>query len=120
VTAWGLFEFDDQSRKTVLYISNKTSDLSGTILHTFMTSRWCPRLQCFLAEYVLADHAKRLTGRWRLPARFQQDIDQLSMTQRKEFLERLENESKLAAPILLEKLRAYCEETTKADNEGVV
>lgn len=117
VRVWGVYEFDAHTKKTILYISGKANNTASTVLHTFMTSRMCPRLQCFLAEYVSADQAGRLGGQWGLPARLQQDLDQLSGVERDQFVSRFEKESKLGAPILLEQLRAYCEELSEIGRE---
>jgi hypothetical protein len=70
-----------------------------------------------LAEYVLADQAGRIDGPWRLPARLQQDLDQLCQNERDQFVSRLAKESKLGAPILLEQIRVYCEELSEVRRE---
>jgi hypothetical protein len=108
---WGAFEhqLDDFARNTNLYISGQQKDLAGAILHTFLSSRRCARLQCFLAEYVLADTAGRLTEDWELPQRFQEDVLILTDDELKSFVSRLEQESTLGAPILMAKLRSLCE-----------
>lgn len=75
-----------------------------------MSSRRCTRLQCFLAEYLLADQEKTLSKEWELPDRFQRDIDGLSSEDLAELLERLEQEVVSEAPELIAKLRVYCED----------
>lgn len=72
-----------------------------------MSSRMCDRLQCFLAEYVLAHEAELLTEEWEPSARFQHDLDLLSPKERSVFLKRLETDSSLGTPILFAKLRSY-------------
>ncbi|KAF2250194.1 hypothetical protein BU26DRAFT_564071 [Trematosphaeria pertusa] len=116
---WGLFERDGHTGRTVLYVSGKQRDVAGTVLHTFLSSRRCVRLQCFLAEYVLADQAGTLTEEWELPERLQWDVDMLGREELKELLERLETETTLEAPILVAKLRGYCEEQVEKRKEPV-
>lgn len=100
---------DLEPKTTILYISCKTENSFGVILHTFMSSMMCGRLQCFLAEYVLADEGETLTEEWGLPKRFQEGMDLLSQEVKMAYLGRLECESSLGAPILLAKLRRYYE-----------
>ncbi|KAF2680737.1 hypothetical protein K458DRAFT_392411 [Lentithecium fluviatile CBS 122367] len=106
----GAPRLDPRTRTTYLYISAKSTDLAGTVLHTFLSSRRCSRTQCFLAEYVLADQARRLSEEWELPERLQIDIDVLDPNKLKQLLERLEMEGSLDAPVLFAKLRGYCED----------
>jgi hypothetical protein len=107
---WGLYEIDADTHTTYLYISAKSTDLAGTVLHTFMSSRRCSRLQCFLAEYGLAEQTGGLSERWGLPGRLQGDVDLLGKVELGELLERFENEGSLEAGGLFAKLRGYCEE----------
>lgn len=117
IQIWGLFERDVHSKKTILYISGKQKNVGGVVLHTFLSIRMCPRLQCFLAEYVLAAQAKRLTKEWNIPERFQSDMDLLTDKEKKRLLKRLEDESSLAAPILCAKLTAYLEDQLQKDKD---
>ncbi|KAH7401637.1 hypothetical protein BKA66DRAFT_565254 [Pyrenochaeta sp. MPI-SDFR-AT-0127] len=115
--AWGIFELDTHTRTTYLYISTKSHDFTGTVLHTYMSSRRCTRMQCFLAEYELADLANSLSKEWGLPDRFQKDIDALCTENLAELLERLEQEPISDAPVLMAKLKVYCEEVLERKKE---
>lgn len=121
---WGLFErvTTPPNAKTIIYLSATTppSDLPGALLHTFLSSRGLSRLQCFLAEYVLADAAGQLTGTWGLPARLQRDVERLRREELRVLRERLDGEGRIEAPVLLAKLAGLCEELEEGGNDGVV
>lgn len=74
-------------------------------------------MQCFLAEYELADLANSLSKEWGLPDRFQKDIDALCTENLAELLERLEQEPISDAPVLMAKLKVYCEEVLERKKE---
>jgi hypothetical protein len=45
---WAVYSVDEDSALHI-YLSRNVQDLSGVILHTFLSSRGCPRLECFQA-----------------------------------------------------------------------
>ncbi|KAJ4299053.1 hypothetical protein N0V90_004297 [Kalmusia sp. IMI 367209] len=96
---WGLYEFDNHTHTTYIYISAKQPDLA--------------------AEYVLADQAERLTEDWELPERLQEDIEMLRRDELQALGERLNNEKGLEAPILLAKLAGLCEELLEKEKEPI-
>ncbi|KAI1843142.1 hypothetical protein JX266_010669 [Neoarthrinium moseri] len=75
---WGLYEIDPASDCITLYLSNYATDRASTILHTFLSSQQCSRLECFMAEQTMAELNGRLSPGWQLPERIVQDIQQLS------------------------------------------
>lgn len=109
---WGLSERETHAgtTRTHLYISGKQEDLAGAVMHVFLSSRGISRLQCFLAEYVLADQAERLTEDWELPGRVQGDFAVLTREEVGVLRGRLDEEGKIEAPVLLAKLAGVCEE----------
>lgn len=118
-TIWGLSEISIQDGITYLYISAKSPDFASAVLHTFLSSRKISRMQCFLAEYVLADQEERLEGEWELPVRLQADVELLTMEELKELAGRLDSEGRLEAPVLLAKLAGLCEELIEKTKEPV-
>ncbi|CZR58560.1 related to glycosyl transferase [Phialocephala subalpina] len=87
---WGLYDVDVVSGTTDLYISEKTADVTSTILHTFMSRMGCTRAQCYMAEIALSEHNGSLTeGTWTLAPRIVHDIKLLSPTELLLFLQHL-------------------------------
>lgn len=119
VTFWGLSELCLEERVTYLYISSQAGDFAATVLHTFLSSRRIFRLQCFLAEYVLADQVGGLSADWELPGRVQGDVEGLGGREVGALRERLDKEGRIEAPVLLAKLAGLCEEVGKRGREPV-
>jgi glycosyltransferase involved in cell wall biosynthesis len=78
---WGLHDVDPVTGSTEIYISLKTTDRIGTLLHTFLSSRQYTRGQCLMAEISLAEQTDSLHATWGLPDRFVKDIEGLSSTE---------------------------------------
>ena len=89
VQFWGLYDVDAGSGVLNIYLSNKTPDRAGTILHTFLSSRGCTRTECFWAELTMSEQNGCLSETWQLPPRIVHDIEQLSPTETILFLRRL-------------------------------
>ena len=73
---WGVYSGDDDV--TRIFITRNAKDLAGTILHTYMSSRRCARLNCFEAEDALAKTLGEINDLTPLPARMLQDIELLT------------------------------------------
>ena len=73
---WGVYDVDGY--KTRVFVTRNAQDLAGTILHTFMSSRQCSRLECFEAEYALANAHGEINDLTSLPPRMLQDIGLLT------------------------------------------
>jgi hypothetical protein len=86
---WGFYDVDNRSGAVTLYISGKTSDRAGTILHTFLSSRGRSRSECFIAELAMAEQNECLSEMWQLPSRIVYDVEQLSPAETILFLRRL-------------------------------
>jgi hypothetical protein len=106
---WGLFDYEISTGAINIYISGKTKDRAGSILHTFMASRECSRAQCFMAEIALAEQENCLVGDWKLPARLQRDIESLTPAETILFMQRLTVKDAQQYPILVTRVRACCE-----------
>lgn len=77
---WGLHDGDEDA--TRIYISRNSNDITGTILHTFMSSRRCPRMSCFEAEFALAQALNLLDDLAPLSPRMLQDLAALTPTEK--------------------------------------
>jgi hypothetical protein len=76
---WGLYDVDPISGIMDIYISEKTKDLTSTILHTFLSKKGLTRAQCFMAEMALAEQTGCPTKEnWSLAPRLVHDIKLLS------------------------------------------
>ena len=106
---WGFYDEDVGMDVMNIYLSAKTRDRAGTILHTFMSSRGCTRSECFMAEVALSEKNGTLSEAWGLPKRIVQDIEQLSPTETILFLQRLVIPDHEENSNLLSRLRACCE-----------
>ena len=76
---WGLHDGDEDS--TRIFISRNTTDITGTILHTYMSSKRCTRMSCFEAEFALAKALGKIDELAPLSPRMLQDIASLTPTE---------------------------------------
>ena len=105
---WGLYDVDPLSCEMNIYLSGKTKDRAGTLLHTYLSSQGCTRTECFAAEFAMSDRCGSLSETWRLPARIVHDVKQLSPTETILFLRRLVLLRPHDDSFLLARLRAVC------------
>lgn len=105
---WGVYDNDSVSGTTNIYVSAKTPDLAGTVLHTFMSSRGVARLGCFFAEYIFSSHTGHLTEP-KLAPRINLDIEQLTPAETILLLQRLGRVGTTDHVELLERVRSFCE-----------
>ena len=103
----GLYGLDSDRGGMDLYISAKATDLAGTILHTFLSSRHFTRGQCFMAELALGRQVRLLSERWDMPSRFVEDVGKLSPTESLLLCQRLGRSPKQGT--LGAKIRELCE-----------
>jgi hypothetical protein len=106
---WGLYDVDSRLGVLNIYLSGKTQDRTGTILHTFMSSRGYTRAQCFMAEIALSEQIGCLTETWELPPRIVHDVEQLTPTETILLLQRLVLSNCEECSIFSAKIRACCE-----------
>lgn len=104
---WGLYDVEFLSGALNIYISGKTPDRVGTILHTFLSSRSCTRTECFLAELAMSEQ-HGMSETWQLPSRIVHDLEQLSPTETILFIKRLNASRREDESILLTRIRNCC------------
>ncbi|PBP26082.1 glycosyl transferase, group 1 family protein [Diplocarpon rosae] len=109
VQFWGLYDLDALSGTLNIYLSSKTQDRVGTLLHTFLSSRGCSRTECFLAEQALAELNGNLSKTWQLAPRMVHDLEQLSPEETISFIRRLVLSGHGYDFVFLAKIRACCE-----------
>lgn len=105
---WGLYNVDPIAKVTEIYISGNTTDRTGTILHTFLSSRQCTRSHCFMTELDLAEKTENLSPTTSLPPRFVQDIEQLTPTENHLLLRHLVSTNHLESSPLSKKIQECC------------
>ncbi|KAI9049445.1 hypothetical protein LZ554_006477 [Drepanopeziza brunnea f. sp. 'monogermtubi'] len=106
---WGLYDFEPSTGILNIYLSGKSQDRLGTLLHTFLSSRGCSRTECFLAEVALSELNQTLSKTWQLPPRIVYDLEQLSPEETILLLRRLVLSGHGYDFLLLAKIRACCE-----------
>lgn len=109
VQFWGLYDFEPSTGSLIIYLSSKTQDRLGTLLHTFLSSRGCSRTECFMTEVKLSEQNGTLSKKWQLPPRMVNDLEQLSPEESILFIRRLVLSGHGYDFLLLEKIRACCE-----------
>lgn len=85
---WAVYRVDEE-RVLNVYLSRNVQDLAGVILHTFLSSRGCPRHECFQAEIAFSDWKRSLVNPSGLPPRLLQDISLLSPVELLKFIQSL-------------------------------
>lgn len=106
---WGLYDFDRYMGELDMYISLKTTDIAGTVLHTFLSSRQFTRAQCLKAEIALSQANGSTSKTWDLPQRFVSDIEGLTPTEAILLTHRTLTAPCADCPALAAKVRACCE-----------
>ncbi|KAI6711821.1 glycosyl transferase: group 1 family protein [Diplocarpon mali] len=109
VQFWGLYDLDAVTGTLNIYLSSKTHDRVGTLLHTFLSSRGCSRTECFLAEQTLSKLNGSLSKTWQLAPRIVHDLEQLSPEETISFIRRLVLSGHGYDFMFLARVRACCE-----------
>jgi hypothetical protein len=104
---WGMYEVDAGSMD--IFISGKTVDRAGTILHTFLSRRRFSRYHCLMAEIALSDARDTLSPKWDLPPRLVHDIEDISPAEALLWMQRLALSTCKESSALVSKVRACCE-----------
>jgi len=105
---WAVYAINEDSTLDI-YISRNVEDLLGTILHTFLSSRGCPRHECIQAEISLAEWNQTVNPSSGLSQRLQRDISLLSPSELLQFLQSLYLSLEAGDPSLVNNLRVACE-----------
>ncbi|OQO03199.1 hypothetical protein B0A48_11454 [Cryoendolithus antarcticus] len=106
---WGLYDYDSHIGQTEIYLSAKTTDRLGTILHTFLSSRQYTRAQCFMAEIALAEQHEAVHERWQLPHRIVKDVEGLTSRELMLLLQRMVFSKDEGCAHLRQQVQACCE-----------
>lgn len=105
---WAVYEVDEDQVLDI-YISRNATEITGTILHTFLSSRGCPRHECFYAEIAFAQWSKTLIEPAHLPSRLMNDIALLSPSELLKCVQILTLSPSSGDPTLVKLLRSACE-----------
>lgn len=105
---WAVYQHVEDEVLDV-YVSRNATDVAGAILHTFLSSRGCPRHDCFHIEILFAKFSTALTGPSRLPERILDDFALLSPAELLTFLQTLALSSTTKEAYLVDLFRSACE-----------
>ncbi|KAK4984016.1 hypothetical protein LTR50_006855 [Elasticomyces elasticus] len=108
---WGLYDVNFSAAGcTDIFLSGKTADRVGAMLHTFLSSKQVPRARCLMAEMALASVGGAvIADPWGLPLRLVQDIEQLAPAESMLFLRRLAGSECGECAQLAAQMRKCCE-----------
>ncbi|RDL42046.1 UDP-Glycosyltransferase phosphorylase [Venustampulla echinocandica] len=105
---WGVYSLDDDLTLDI-FLSRNAQDIAGAIVHTFLSSRGCPRYECFQAEMLFSEWSKSLDVHSSLPPRLRHDLSLLSPTELLKFLQRLNLSPATGDVSLISLIRTACE-----------
>ncbi|KAH7383582.1 glycosyltransferase family 4 protein [Cadophora sp. MPI-SDFR-AT-0126] len=106
---WAVYSIDDDNSLNI-FISRNVPDITGAILHTFLSSQGCSRQECFQSEVKFAEWSECLVRPFSLPERILNDFNLLSPTELLKFHQQLTLTPINKDPILISQLRAACEQ----------
>lgn len=108
VIFWGVYALDEDLILS-LFVSRNAPDIIGAILHTFLSSRGCPRHECFQVEMLFSKWSKSILQPSGLSPRILHDLTLLSPTELLKFLQRLNLSPATGDPSFVNLLRTACE-----------
>ncbi|KAM3074372.1 hypothetical protein ACMFMG_002820 [Clarireedia jacksonii] len=103
---WAVYTLDEDALH--IFLSRNCTELSGTILHTFLSSRGCPRHECFEAEIAFFRSSSPSTP-FSLSPRLISDIEALSPSEILRFVQVLSLTSVKGDELFIESLSSACE-----------
>ncbi|EDO01996.1 hypothetical protein SS1G_04472 [Sclerotinia sclerotiorum 1980 UF-70] len=103
---WAVFAFEERAMLDI-FMSRNVQDLSGTILHTFLSSRGCPRHESFEAEKEFWQWSTRSNSY--LSPRLLNDISSLSPSELLRFVQILQISSVKGHGDLIDSIIFACE-----------
>lgn len=109
VRFWGVYGLNEDGNLD-MFLSRNVNDITGALIHTFLSSCGCPRHECFQTEVVFAEWSKAVHETLQLPLRMIDDLELLSPTELLKLMQHL-----ALAPInerssLTNLLRCACED----------
>lgn len=105
---WAVYGIDYDSNLDI-FISRNVLDITGTVLHTYLSSQGCPRHECFQMEIKFAEWSNTRLQPFSLSERILNDFSLLSPTELLKFYQQLTMTPIAKDPILISQLRATCE-----------
>lgn len=103
---WAVFAFEERAMLDI-FVSRNVQDLAGTILHTFLSSRGCPRHESFETEKGFWQWSTRSDSY--LPPRLLNDISSLSPSELLRFIQTLQLSSVKGNGDLIDSIVFACE-----------
>ncbi|KAH8663097.1 glycosyltransferase family 4 protein [Tricladium varicosporioides] len=107
VRFWGVYSLDEDLTLDI-FLSRNAHEITGTILHTFLSSRGCPRHECFQAEFLFSEWSKDLIQPAGLPPRIYHDITLLSPSELLNFIQSLSLTPLTGDPSLVGLIQRAC------------
>ena len=104
---WAVYALDEESSLNI-FLSRNVPDIAGAILHTFLSSRGCPRHECFRVEVIFSEWSNSNQPHG-LPPRILNDIALLSPAELLKFLQHLSVSPVCDDPRLVNKIEAACQ-----------
>ncbi|KAL2067476.1 hypothetical protein VTL71DRAFT_1901 [Oculimacula yallundae] len=105
---WSVYGFDEDGILDI-YISRNVSDVTGVILHAYLSAHGCPRHECFQMENRFAEWSKSLKQPGILSSRILNDLSLLSPTELLKFLQQLRLTATSKDPLFASLLQTACE-----------
>jgi hypothetical protein len=75
---WSIYDSDPSTEATSIYIAKSAHDVTGVLMHAYLSNRGFTRYQCLLAEYSLYQLNAKAKDIGKLPYRFRRDLEMLS------------------------------------------
>ncbi|KUJ20420.1 glycosyltransferase family 4 protein [Mollisia scopiformis] len=105
---WGVYGFNDDGNLDI-FLSRNVHDITGAILHTFLSSRGCSRHECFQTEVMFATWSGDLVEPLHLSQRMVDDLALLSPAELLKFLQHLTLTPGNGDSTIVSLVRAACE-----------
>jgi hypothetical protein len=105
---WAVYALDEESSLNI-FLSRNVQDIAGVLLHTFLSSRGCPRHECFQMEMIFSEWCKSLVQPQNLPSRILNDIALLSPAELLKFLQHLNLSPITGDPQLISLIESACQ-----------
>jgi hypothetical protein len=105
---WAVYGLDEESSLNI-FLSRNVQDIEGALIHTFLSSRGCPRHECFQMEIIFSEWSKSLVHPQGLPPRILNDIALLSPAELLKFLQNLNLSPVTGDPLLINLIETACQ-----------
>ncbi|KAF2808374.1 glycosyl transferase [Mytilinidion resinicola] len=106
---WAIHDANPSSGSSLIYVSKSVQDLTGVLLHTYLSSCKFSRYQCCVAEFALHNLEYTPGDRLPMPIRFHNDLEILSPSDLLLFLQHMRFSDSDRDSALLAVIRASCQ-----------